>query len=47
MKLKFVFILQVCVYMRNLAEVHERELEKKKKKKENLDEKKQRKKVCM
>jgi len=35
---------QVCVYMRNLAEVHERELEKKKKKKENLDEKKQRKK---
>ena len=33
--------------MRNLAEVHERELEKKKKKKENLDEKKQRKKVCL
>lgn len=35
---------QVCVYMRTLAEAHEKVLEKKKKKKENLEEKKQRKK---
>lgn len=35
---------QVCVYMRTLADAHERAMEKKKKKKENLDEKKQRKK---
>jgi len=35
---------QVCVYMRTLAEAHEKAIEKKKKKKENLDEKKQRKK---
>jgi len=35
---------QVCVYMRTLADAHEKALEKKKKKKDNLDEKKQRKK---
>jgi len=35
---------QVCVYMRTLADAHEKALEKKKKKKENMDEKKLRKK---
>jgi len=35
---------KVCLYMRTLAEAHEKALEKKKKKKENLDEKKQKKK---
>merc|ERR1712168_1710264 len=35
---------QVCVYMRTLADAHEKALEKKKKKKDNLDEKKKKKK---